>query len=368
MPLLADILPMTGANADKLHGASYSGALSEVQAFLDSKIGMPRAEIARIDAKLKKMAAEPLEPSAILAHGMPWGALEEKRAGKRLSSSAPFTYARWANESNARPWAELLEKPGEFSEQTLAQPTTSFMLDDGDGSGLWMKRVRSSKPTWLRSLLLGVASAERAGGMAQQAPDLAEARALFAESYRLKPNPLAARCLAVSAPTQAAAARNFSAAWALAKGVKGELDLQQALASEIAAFQLARTDDAPAAAAELDAFLASLEGGGAAARVRSADNVLLAKATRALAKQRCAGSGGVRAILRSSRFATFFSGTRTALADLWATCAALDYAKRKGYGGGLKQLSSVERHRVRMSEEAAPPGNIGPFAGKILIV
>eukprot|EP00040_Diaphanoeca_grandis_P036779 m.236262 g.236262 ORF g.236262 m.236262 type:complete len:794 (-) comp33683_c0_seq2:399-2780(-) len=362
------ILPMTGADADKLHAEDYRTAITEVQTFLNGDTGMPTAEIDRMHNKLKMMAAQPLASSAIMSPGMPWGALEELRKeieaktssssspmqpslSSRLSPSSPFAFDGWKNVVAVRPWVELLEV-GEFSEATLASPMTSYMLE-----GAWMTLVRKSKPTWLRSLLLGVAEAEHAGGMAQQHPDLTLARDFFSESFKLKANAIAARCLAVSSPTQAQAAVNFSAAWEIAKHLpESAITLQVALAGEVCSFQLARSDDTETAGTELDLFLASLHD--APPQVQTSDNVVLAKISRSLAKKDCAS---VRSLMQSSRFPTFYTGPRTTLASMWVTCVAIEKEKE------LKRpLTSVERHNVRVSDQALPPHNIGPFAGIIL--
>lgn len=133
------------------------------------------------------------------------------------------------------------------------------------------------------------------------------------------------------------------------------------LAGEIASFYLAE-----GYAARLDAFLAMLESGvgaGAGAggipeSVKTSETVLFAKATRAMQKRDCLA---MRSIIESSRFPTFFDTARTQIANLWLTCAAIDEEAKLG-----RPLTSVDRHRVRVSKAGQVSKNIGPFAGTIL--
>ena len=422
---------MEGADSGKLHGSVYSDALSEVKHFLNSPTGMPKGKIVEMHAKLKAMAAQPLDDAAIMHPGQPWGALEMMRQSKvnarsraraqrhapghaNLSAEAqqqqqpaaggagnysehayvwpastPFAFKGWKDSVQAKPWVELLEA-GEFSPSTLAQMIPpSYQVADA-----WMVEVKRSKPTWLRALYLGIGSMETAGAHAEQNPDFAEARAYLGESYRLKANPIAARCLAVSAPTPEQAARNFSAAWDAAVAVpvlvsaspapvlpfsaspaslppslpspppstsalkvSGSREtLLVALASEICSFYLE-----VGYARHLDAFLEKIDAaavGAVPAVVKTSETVLFAKATRAMQKKECKV---MRTIIASSRFPTFFDTGRTQIASLWLTCAVIDEEAKLGH-----PLSSVERHRVRVSKEGEVSKNIGPFKGTIL--
>lgn len=372
-------MAMEGADAGALHDPNYTRALEAVQEFLDLEDrGMPLAEIQRMDARLREMAGAPMDAAAIITPGTPWGALEELRlaaaaaggrvpsahaaSGHRLANATPFAYPGWQDAPEARPWVELLED-GEFSSATLALAVPPSFQTDGP----WLVLVSRSRSSWLRSLLLGIAEAEHAGGQAQQQPDFAAARASFAQSYALQPNPVAARCMAVSAPTATQAATNFSTAWALALALPAAQprreELMVALAAEICSFYLGLLPSSAlpsgVAGRELDNFLRSINDGDAVpAAVKHSDNVLFASATRAMDHGNCTAA---RAIISSSRFPTFFSGPRTQLASIWATCAAMDEEARLG-----RPLTSVDRHRVRVGTSAQAPANIGPFAGTIL--
>ena len=182
------IMAMEGANPEALHGDSYSDALDEMKTFLDSPKGMPKEMILEMHTKLKEMAAQPLHDADIMHPGQPWGALEMLRQSKAANgeqarefvwpASAAFAFDGWKESPQAKPWVELLEV-GEFSPSTLSlQYPPSYQVSEA-----WMTLVGHSKPSWLRSLYLGVAAAENAGTEAQQQPDFAEARAHFEESY-----------------------------------------------------------------------------------------------------------------------------------------------------------------------------------------
>jgi hypothetical protein len=84
-----------------------------------------------------------------------------------------------------------------------------------------------------------VAAAEHASGEAQQHPDLKLARKYFYESYQLKANPIAARCLAVSGNNATEAGIKFEEAWLLAAlPPQADWMLLVALANEISGFYL----------------------------------------------------------------------------------------------------------------------------------
>ena len=213
--------------------------------------------------------------------------------------------------------------------------------------------------------------------MQQQKPDLESARESFTRSLRLRPNPIAARCLAVSAPTVSEAAGNFSLAWkyALEQAIDNK-ELLTTLSSEIAAFYLSLTKMGAVTGLDpgshLDSFLTGLDADDVPEEARRADAVLFARASRAVSKGNC---DLARTIIRSSRFPTFFSvlilhayfngfilmnvywqAPRTKIGQLWLACAMQDEEKRVG-----RPLSSIERHRLRLSSQAALPANIGPF-------
>lgn len=354
------IMAMEDADAVTMQAGPYDEALDAVTRWINGEAtGMPVDEVHRMDSLLKDVSSRTLAASSILSPGTPWGALEELRQGRPLSSATPFAYPGWKEAPEARLWVELVEN-GEFSEETLARSLApSFQI-----SPEWTELVSRSKDTWLRSLLLGISETEHAGGQAQQEPDFGPAIAHFARSLALKNNPVAARCLAVTAPTRAMAAGNFSLAWqlALAGGKElgaGRQQLLTALAGEVCSFYLEQLPTDQATQGALVQFIRDLEQrADVPEAVRRSDNVLFAKATVAQLQGDCATA---RAVIQSSRFPTYFSGPRTQLASIWTTCAAMDEEARLG-----RPLTAVERHRVRSSSAGRAPANIGPFPGKIL--
>jgi len=95
-------------------------------------------------------------------------------------------------------WHELLND-GTFSNATLERLPGSFQVDP-----LWYGKLQASAETqaaggggatWLHYLLMGTIELERAHS--------AQAASSLAQSHKLKPNPHAARALALLAPTPA---------------------------------------------------------------------------------------------------------------------------------------------------------------------
>ena len=210
------IMPMTGADADALHGVSYATARNAVKRWLNGQggnstatgTGMQADEIRTMDAYLKKMAGMPLAAGDIMTPGMAWGALEEARRKSRLTETAAFTYPGWDKEPYVQPWAELLHD-GRFSNHTLALAYPPSYQTDPE----WVEILLASEakhPSWLHPLLIGIAEAEHAASESAPYPDFKRARELFAKSMDRKPNAIAARSLAVTAPTAAGATASQS--------------------------------------------------------------------------------------------------------------------------------------------------------------
>jgi tetratricopeptide (TPR) repeat protein len=103
----------------------------------------------------------------------------------------------------AQPWLDLLST-GRFSRQTLSKLPLSYQTTDR-----WLALVEQSVATqgltWLHALHLGIAYAER--GFLQ------EPKSYFEKSFAMKPNPLAARCLAVMQSTIEEAWPYYQQAW-----------------------------------------------------------------------------------------------------------------------------------------------------------
>lgn len=162
-------------------------------------------QVSKWDSFFQKHATK--APSKILVRGQPWGALEEMRLGHTLVDGLTFTLPAEGEEgyAEAQPWVELLQD-GTFSDHTLGLYPVSYQTTDG-----WLKVIEESAEkfgmTWLHALHLGVCHAER--GSTEKAKEL------FEESMRLKPNVIAARCVAVHQSTPEEAWIHFQHAWKL---------------------------------------------------------------------------------------------------------------------------------------------------------
>jgi len=132
------------------------------------------------------------------------------RLGKKLAPGLTFTLPEkgTALYFEAQPWLELLQS-GTFSKETLGQMPTSYQTTDP-----WYEMLKksaegpdkdSSGMTWLHALLLGINSAERG--------EIDEPRKYFEISLSLKPNPVAARCLAVLSKSYEEAWPYYETAW-----------------------------------------------------------------------------------------------------------------------------------------------------------
>lgn len=148
--------------------------------------GMPQTTVSDIDAFFKLHASD--APSEILVRGQPWGALEEMLLGRPLAPGLKFTLPAVGEEGyeEAQPWVELLQQ-GTFSADTLSKMPLSYQTTDR-WLAVLQKSANTYGMTWLHALHIGIALTERG--------NIAEPVSLFQMSYTLKPNPVAARCLA----------------------------------------------------------------------------------------------------------------------------------------------------------------------------
>lgn len=198
-----------GFDGDKntLMGEDYSAAVGLIDSWIQSEAGMTREGVAEVDAFFQAFSSA--APSQVLVQGQVWGALEELLLGAPLAPGLTFslpTDPLSLQFQEARPWVELVEK-GTFSEETLARLPVSYQTTDR-----WLALLEASAAkygmTWLHALHLGICYAERG--------DISGPVALFSQSLQLKPNPVAARCLAVLQQTQTAAWDFYQQAWAAA--------------------------------------------------------------------------------------------------------------------------------------------------------
>lgn len=226
-----------------------------------------------MEAFFAKHSADTPKPENILSRGLPWGGLEEAlRAQEQPATSklaagvlfdAPAVWlsqaGRTAMEAAAvTPWVELLSKAGTFSTTTLGRLPGSFMA-----STAWYRKLQQSASshgeTWLHLLFRGTIELENAHAAQaaitlgapppQRSSTTTEAVRPFpgsvpvsvlccmvcacpltarlavvddhvtAQSHKLRPNPHAARALALLAPSGAAGAWEvYMEAWAAAEG------------------------------------------------------------------------------------------------------------------------------------------------------
>lgn len=192
-------------NEKVLRSDHYQGALDIIDHWMKSPHGMPKEVVNKYDKFFQKYAT--VAPSEIIVKGQPWGALEEQLLGVPLAKGLNFQMpdAGTLNAKEVQPWVELLTQ-GTFSAETLSKLPLSYQTTDR-----WLAVLEKSAATfgttWLHALLLGIAYTERG------AIDLP--KQLFAQSYALKPNPIAARCLAVLSSTIDEAWPHFQTAWSV---------------------------------------------------------------------------------------------------------------------------------------------------------
>lgn len=192
-------------NEDKLRGEDYNAALKEIDNWIQSDKGMTKEETKSLDTFFQKYANVPV--TEILVQGQAWGALEEMLLGQKLAPGLTFTLP--ANGTLAHkemlPWLDLLQT-GTFSESSLAKLPLSYQTTDR-----WLQVLQASANkngmTWLHALHLGVMLTERG--------DIDEPKTLFAKSFALKANPLAARNLAVLCATPEEAWPYYQQAWSV---------------------------------------------------------------------------------------------------------------------------------------------------------
>ena len=148
--------------------------------------GMSQPVVKDIDAFFQLHATD--EPTEILVRGQPWGALEEMLLGRPLAPGLKFTLPLVGEEGydEAQPWVELLQQ-GTFSADTLTKMPLSYQTTDR-WLAVLQKSAETHGMTWLHALHIGIALTERG--------NIEEPISMFQMSYTLKPNPVAARCLA----------------------------------------------------------------------------------------------------------------------------------------------------------------------------
>lgn len=326
-----------GFNTDPAKMAGeYQTALDEIDQWMRSEQGMPHEKRDEIDSFFQ--AHVDTTPSKMIYSGMPWGAVEELRLGKKLVKGLDFELPEDGTLAydEALPWVDLV-KTGNFSERALNALPLSFQTTDA-----WMDLLVSSAQksgyTWLHYFHIGVGLMERGS--------VDEARSMFRHSLGLKPNPVSARNLALLETTYEAAWPYYLKAWAILNGEWREDQafsrLQLNLASEMLYFlQTVNWLD------KMEWFLSEIP-----SELLYLDAAVSSAAKVALAKQ---DVDKVVSLLSDNCFPTY-ARERADLIDMWNSAQEIIRARDAG-----RALSNVEKHRARV--ENPPPRNIGcPYA------
>jgi hypothetical protein len=190
-----------------LRGDNYDAALGLIDSWIRSDAGMPKSTTGDLDKFFEALADVPVKE--MLVTGQPWGALEELLLGKKITPGLTFTLPSKGDDTydEAAPWIELLQD-GTFSAETLSKLPLSYQTTDQ-----WLAKLEESATkhgmTWLHALHISIAHIER--GAVEYPLEL------LAQSMALKPNPIAARCMAVLQSTPEAAWPYFQQAWEIAQ-------------------------------------------------------------------------------------------------------------------------------------------------------
>lgn len=340
---------------EALRSADYTKGLRRISDWIRSDEGFNQRAVADVDAFFESIAEQ--RPDELLVTGQPWGALQEQLLGQPLTKGLVFTMpdasaakaaAKAGAEADfraaeAQPWKELLAD-GTFSAASLQLLPVSYQTTD-----LWLQAIEasaeehSSGMTWLHALHMGVAYTERG--------EVDRPRELFLKSMALRPNPIAARCLAVLSQNAQEAWPYYQLAWQLsqeefAADVSYER-LTVNLVSEMSFFlQQEQWYDAMARyAQEFQSALAALPS------APSVDALITMAVKVQLHQQQY---DDAIAVLGAECFPTY-AKARADLMDMWNEAVEGRAAQQKQQQ--LEQLSAKERHQARM--QSPIPDNIG---------
>ena len=325
------------ADASVLRSPDYKKPLELIDRWMKTAPdGMTQESVTELDDFFKKHATK--KPSKILVQGQPWGYLEQLRLKKSdgIVSGLHFEAPEKGtlNYLEAAPWLDLLHQ-GTFGAESLSKLPLSYQTTDG-WLALLQESAKKFSMTWLHALHIAIGLAERG--------DTVESKRLFQVSFDLKPSPVAARCLAVLAATEAEAWPYYEQAWAvLQRDFKGDTEaffrLTDNLVTEMSFFlqqagwfdkMTAFIAQVPDGHRELDAFL-TLQ-----IKVHMHD----ADFDRALS------------MLGKYCFPTY-AKARDDLMSMWNDCQQ----GRAQQAKGAAPLSYVEKHQVRVNNKI--PDNIG---------
>jgi hypothetical protein len=168
------------ADEKALHADDYGTALETVEGWLDSPDGMDPKHLVEMERFFDAHSADPVTPSQVLSHGLPWGGLRQalKKQQRQTQPLAPgvwfpdVTDPAWlattalAVQAAVGPWTELLTD-GAFSSRTLERLPGAFEV-----APEWYSRLEASAAaagggdgkwggSWLHGLLMGTIELER---------------------------------------------------------------------------------------------------------------------------------------------------------------------------------------------------------------
>jgi len=145
-----------------------------------------------------------LPPTEVLVQGQAWGYLEELLLGAKLAPGLTFQLP----EEGSDEWNEMLPWYELVTSRTFTT-TANLLPASYQTTDRWFSVLQSSVVlhgmTWLHALHIGINLAERG--------DITDSPQYFSESYTLKPNPIAARNLAVLQSTAELAWPYWQGAW-----------------------------------------------------------------------------------------------------------------------------------------------------------
>ena len=315
------------ADKSKLLHKDYDEPIKVINDLIENDKGVNAEVYNDMDAFFVEQAKRP--PSKILTRGSPWGALEEKLLGHQLLPGLAFELPGEGDDGyyEAQPWVELL-RDGTFSDATLSMLPLSYQTTD-NWLDVLMKSSTEGKMTWLHALHIGICLTER--GL------VTEPLQYFQTSMDMKPNPIAARCIAVLQKTTADAWTNFNIALSILDQWKDDASysrLQRNMINEVAIFLQATTyyDD-------MSSFINTIP----QTLLESLDAVLELR-TILLIYQR--DYDGALTILSSNCFPTYAT-ERIDLMNLWNSAVE----------GKANAVTQLEKHIART--ETPIPRNIG---------
>ena len=203
----------SGWQADKktMQDIDYNVPLREVQAFIDGTPALSTVNLSDMQSFLKRWSSVPPQSSQVVHTGKPWGGLQEMLTGRKLASGVAFRVPQHPSEvgfDEARPWSELVSEAGTFSQSTLGRTPLSYQTRPE-----WEDALRKSGDlhgyTWLHRLHLGVMLIDRGSITAGELE--------LNESMSLRPNVVAARNLALLAPSSDVRVARYATAWRIWK-------------------------------------------------------------------------------------------------------------------------------------------------------